>query len=153
MAYILPRFYELVAGHEIKLRVAVLDRQSAFSFVIKKVREEKTLSGEPVLVLQMSPTSIFVKAVVDPMYFYMKPQTGEMYAFEGKSALRRKEGEKYKEMIARTAYEYTINHYKPGTNAEGANCSDDLTKPNSMKCSIPGEIKDSHDENKTSVQN
>ena len=134
MGYIAPKFADLQAGREVRLRVAVVDRREAFSFVIKKVREEKTASGEDVLVLQMAPTSIIVRAVVDPMYFYLKPKSGELYGFEGKSALRRKEGDKYKELIVKTSYQYNVNQLKSGSN--DSTCIEDLTKPNATKCSI-----------------
>ena len=115
MSFIRPHHPQLLAGQEVKVRVAVLDRREAFSFTIKKIRDEKSADGEPVMVLQMAPGSIFVKALVDPMYFYVRPKTGEMFAFEGKSALRRKEGDKYKEMVVRAAYEYKVNAWNEST--------------------------------------
>lgn len=152
MSYILPRFSELEQGKPIKIRVAVLDRQDAFSFEIKKLRVEKSAAGEDVVVLKMSPTSLFVKALVDPLYFYIKPKTGEMFGFEGRSALRHKEGDRYKEMNVETRYEYSVNRFPPPAwpAGESANCTDALGKENSMKCSVPG-VKDVDHENKTSL--
>jgi hypothetical protein len=111
MSYMRPRFHELLEGKTIKLRVAVLDRQEAYTFNVKKFRDEKTADGQDVVVLQMAPNSFIIKALVDPMYFYLNPKSGEMFGFEGRSALRRKEGDKYKELSVRTAYEYKVNTY------------------------------------------
>ena len=76
MSYIRPFNAELAAGKEISLRIAVLDRRESFSFHIKKVRNEKTLDGDEVMVLEMSANSLLVRALVDPMYFYVKTKNG-----------------------------------------------------------------------------
>lgn len=133
MSYIRPKFPQILAGEEIKIRMAVLDRQDAFTFIMKKLREEKSPSDEDILVLEMKPWSFIVKAAVSPLYFYLNPKTGEMFAFEGRSALRRKIDGKYKEMDSRVAYEYKINAFnlqKAKTSASNdalqttKNCSD-----------------------------
>ena len=111
MSYIRPSFRELGDGKEVRIKVAVLDRRESYTFTMKKIRDEKTIDGEQVMVLQMAPVSFIVKALVDPMSFYVKPRTGELYAFEGKSALRRKNGDQYQELKVRTAYEYKINTF------------------------------------------
>jgi hypothetical protein len=115
MAYVRPHFGELMAGKEVKLKVAVLDRRESFTFYMKKVREEKAADGETIMVLEMTPSSLIVKAFVDKMLFYVRPKTGEMFAFEGKSALKRKEGEKYKDMVVNTSYEYKKNAFNQPT--------------------------------------
>lgn len=111
MSYMRPRFSELLAGKAIQLRVAVLDRQEAYTFNVKKYREEKTPDGQDIVVLQMSANSFIISALLDPMYFYLNPKSGEMFGFEGRSALRRREGDSYKELSVRTAYEYKVNQY------------------------------------------
>jgi hypothetical protein len=121
MTYVRPSFQDLKAGKEVKLKVAVLDRRESFSFVMRKVESGVTSNGEEMMKLEMAPVSFIVKALVDPMYFYVKPKTGELYAFEGRSALRRKVGDQYKEMKVRTAYDYKINRYQE-TQVAG-NCS------------------------------
>lgn len=119
MSYVRPKFPELLAGKEVKLKVIVPDRRDSFTFYMKKIREEKSIDGDTIMVLEMKPSSIIVKAFVDQMLFYVRPKTGEMFAFEGKSSLRRKEGDKYKDIIANTAYEYKINTFSqtPATTA------------------------------------
>jgi hypothetical protein len=145
MSYIRPFNGDLAAGKEVKLKVAVLDRRESFTFYMKKYREEKAADGEDVMVLQMAPGSLIVKALVDPLYFYVKKKSGEMYAFEGKSALRRKDGDKYKELVVRSSYQYNINQFKvaiaPKFGAEG--CSEEMMKSGEAKCTVPGAEKNS----------
>ncbi|NDF14928.1 hypothetical protein EB061_06360 [bacterium] len=111
MSFLRPSFQGLKEGKEVRLKVAVLDRRESFSFVMRKVREETTSDGQEGMVLEMAPVSFIVKALVDPMYFFVKPVSGELYAFQGRSALRRRQGESWKEMNVQTAYEYKINRF------------------------------------------
>jgi hypothetical protein len=139
MSYIRPHFGELEKGKEIPLKVAVLDRRDSFSFVMRKSRTGKTAQGEDFLVLEMVPVSLIVKAVVDPMYFYLKPASGELYAFEGKSALKRKRGEKYEDLKVQTAYEYQVNSYRK-TAAVAKDCSRiDWTLKGAPQCEVKAE--------------
>lgn len=143
MSYIRPFNDKLLAGEEVKLKVAVMDRRESFTFYMKKYKMEKGPHGEDILVLKMSPGSIIVRALVDPMYFYTNPKTGEMFAFEGRSALRRKEGDKYKELDVRAAYEYKINTFNPlnKTTAKNdafttENCSSGMVLGKEAKCEV-----------------
>lgn len=111
MAYVRPKFPDLMAGKEVKLKVIVPDRRDSFTFYMKKIREEKSPEGDAIMVLEMKPSSIIVKAFVDRMLFYVRPKTNEMFAFEGKSSLKLKEGDQYKDILVNTAYEYRINAY------------------------------------------
>jgi len=100
-------------GETVQIKMAVLDRRDSFTFNIQKIREEKSVDGEPIQVLLMSPASFLVKAAVDPMFFYVRPKNSEMFAFEGESGLRRKVGAAYEKMKVRTAYDY--RHYGSAT--------------------------------------
>jgi hypothetical protein len=108
MSYIKPSFQDLKDGKEVRLKVAVPERRESYSFVMRKHRSGTASDGSEMMVLEMAPVSFIIKALVDPMYFYIKPATGEMFAFEGRSALRRKQGDSYKEMKVQTAYDYRI---------------------------------------------
>jgi hypothetical protein len=112
MSYVRPHFEELAKGKEFPLKVAVLDRRDSFSFVMRKLKTGKTVGGDDYLVLEMAPVSFIVKAVVDPMRFYLKPGTGELFAFEGKSALKRKKGDGYEDLKVQTVYDYKVNSYR-----------------------------------------
>ncbi|MBU6154388.1 MAG: hypothetical protein KGP28_08825 [Bdellovibrionales bacterium] len=108
MAYIKPSFQQLKEGKEVRLKVAVPERRESYTFVMRKHQTGTAADGTEMMVLEMAPSSFIIKALVDPMYFYIKPGTGEMFAFEGRSALRRKQGDSYKEMKVQTAYDYRI---------------------------------------------
>jgi hypothetical protein len=130
MSYIRPFNSQLLDGKDVILKVAVM-------------------------VLQMAPTSLIVKALVDPMYFYVKAKTGEMYAFEGKSALRRKDGDKYKELVVRSEYQYNVNQFRVADASGGVTaakfpgsttCSEAAIKSGEAKCSVnaPGSTDSSN---------
>ena len=135
ISYVTPHFDELQAGKELRLKVAVLDRRESFSFVMRKLRNETAVDGAQIMVLEMAPTSFIVKALVDPMYFYVKPKSGELFAFEGRSALRRKQGDQYKEMKVRTAYEYKVNRLSLSKSVSG--CEPGIFIPGQIeKCEV-----------------
>ena len=106
MKYIDSQSEKITKGETVVLKVAVLDRRDSFTFNVKKIKDDKAADGEPIQVLEMAPASFIVKAAVDPMYFYVHTKTGDMFAFEGESGLRRKVGNSYEKMKVRTAYEY-----------------------------------------------
>ncbi len=136
MSYIRPHFAELERGHEFPLKVAVLDRRDSFSFVMRRVKSGKTVAGEDFVVLEMAPVSLIVKAVVDPMQFYLKPATGELFAFEGKSALKRKKGDSYEDLKVQTVYDYKVNSYRK-TVAVKKDCSEpEWSLKGAPKCEV-----------------
>ena len=109
ISYIRPRFAQIMKGEKVQVRIAVMDHLESFTFNIKKIRDEKALDGDPVAVLEMVPASFIVKAVVSPMYFYIRTKTGEVFAFEGESAVRRKVADSWKKMQVFTQYDYKVN--------------------------------------------
>ena len=149
MFYAQPHYQEIMDGKELRLKIAVLDRRESFTFIMKKIRDDKSASGENILVMQMAPSSIIVRALVDPMYFYVYPKTGEMFAYEGKSALRKKEGDKYKELVVVAAYDYKVNAWATAAKAStpasvpacdsGQTSSSDLSKVGAAKCEVKHE--------------
>jgi hypothetical protein len=136
MSFLRPSFQSLREGKEVRLKVAVLDRRESFSFVMRKVRDELTADRQEGMVLEMAPVSFIVKALVDPMYFYVKPGTGELYAFQGRSALRRKQGDSWKEMNVRTAYEYKINRFSQAKAEPDCSGSIKGILGKNMKCEV-----------------
>jgi hypothetical protein len=140
MSYIKPSFQDLKDGKEVRLKVAVPDRRESYSFVMRKHRSGTAADGSEMMVLEMAPVSFIIKALVDPMYFYIKPATGEMFAFEGRSALRRKQGDSYKEMKVQTAYDYRVKDVigeLKGTDPVSGQCDAAKTVPGkSAKCEV-----------------
>ncbi len=138
MAYVRPHFQELMNDHEVNLHVAVLDRQEAFSFTMSKVKKES--HGE-ILVLEMVPSSMIVRAFVSRMKFYINTKTNEFFAFEGRSTLKRKVGDSYRDLDVKASYEYKVNQMVPtGTQAAATSCAaDQMFNPVGSKCEVKSE--------------
>jgi hypothetical protein len=118
--------------------LGAVDRGTSYSFTVQKIREEKNSAGEPIAVLKLAPGNFFIRVFFGPMYLYVNMKTFELVSFEGKTALRRKKGGDYEELVARTLYHYQIDRLKidaadcaTGTGADG-------TPGAGMKCSVPG---------------
>ena len=137
LSYIGNKLGDLAAGKEVKVKVAAIDHQEAFTFTLKKYRMEKTLSGDPVMVLELKAKSFFVRSVVDPMFLYIG-KDGELVGFEGKSPLRQKDGDKYKELTVRVGYHYVTDLLKPNFQLTAGMCDDTNNKTGMTKCEIPG---------------
>jgi hypothetical protein len=142
MNYISNYREQISKGENLVLKIAVLDRRDSFTFKVKKIKDGMDQNGEPIQVLEMAPASFIVKAAVDPMYFYIKSKSGQLFAFEGESGLRRKVGNSYEKMKVRTAYEYTQFDESPNPKKKTAVKSSDCEKnevfnpKNPMKCEI-----------------
>jgi hypothetical protein len=70
------------------------------------------------------------------MRFYLKPGTGELFAFEGKSALKRKKGDGYEDLKVNTVYDYKVNSYRK-TVAVKKDCSEpEWSLKGAPKCEV-----------------
>jgi hypothetical protein len=112
MSYIRPRFDDLLAGKSFQVKMAVLDRRESFTFNVKKVKDGKTLAGDPMVVLEMTAASIFIKAFVNAIRFHINSRTGELVAFEGRSALKQNVNGKLKDIDVQNFYEYKVNQFE-----------------------------------------
>jgi hypothetical protein len=129
--------HELLDGKEVRIKVVVLDRKDSYTFNVKKVRDEKGVDGQPIAVFTITPNSFFIKALIDPLYLYIKPANFELLAFEGRSPLHKKVGDDYKEFESRTIYYYHKNLFKVPAAAVADNCANDTQKIGEAKCVIP----------------
>jgi len=139
MNYIKSFGDQITKGEKIQVKVAVFDRLDSYTFNIQKVREDKTVDGEPTQILEMSPASIIVSAVVKPMYFYVKSKSGELFAFEGESGLRKKVGDSWEKLQVRSEYEY--KNYAPVTAPvaqKECDSSEIFDGKTPMKCEVKG---------------
>lgn len=117
MSFLRPQFKELLEGKTFSVKMIVLDRLDSYTFNVKKIKEISSVDGKPIVVLQMSPNSFFVRAVVDPLYFYIDKGSEEMIAFDGRSALRRMVKGKLKEFDAQVKYAHLINVFRKSENS------------------------------------
>ncbi len=72
------------------------------------------------------------------MYFYVRAKSGEMFAFEGESGLRKKVGDSYEKMQVRSAYEYRNFKSTPPSMASKRDCDPTsmFTGKSPMKCEV-----------------
>jgi hypothetical protein len=109
MAYLKPRMKSLIAGSEVTVKMAVLDRKAAYTFDIKKMGTTKGVAGAEVLVLRMKPANWIIAQIVDPMFFYLDQKGDRLIGFDGRSALRREDGDKLRDIDAKVAYNVLQN--------------------------------------------
>jgi hypothetical protein len=133
IAYLRQFSKDLIAGKPVEVEMAVLERQNSYAFTMQKIREEKTSSGDTILVFKFYPSNLLLRLLVDPMYFSLKPDKFELVSIEGKSMLRKKVGDQFKEFTAKTLFDYRIDQFKIDES-----CSNDLLKPGEAKCVVPG---------------
>ncbi len=138
ISYIQPFAEKIAKGEKVQIKVAVLDRRESFTFNIKKIKDDQAVDGEPIQVLEMSPASVIVSLAVKPMYFYVRAKSGEMFAFEGESGLRKKVGDSYEKMQVRSAYEYRNFKSTPPSMASKRDCDPTsmFTGKSPMKCEV-----------------
>ncbi len=109
MAYLKPRMKTIEDGGEVTVKMAVLDRKAAYTFDIKKMGTAAANGGGQLLVLRMKPANWIISKIVDPLYFYLDQKTDRLIGFDGRSALRRQDGEKLRDIDAKVAYNVLLN--------------------------------------------
>lgn len=107
---------ELMAGGKLRLRFAVIDRRESVGFEFSKEREVE-INGKKLVVIKMRPSSFVISALVDPLHFYMQPDGSNLDRLEGRTPLKLKEGEKFKDLDALTVYKSFAPAAAPGSAA------------------------------------
>ncbi len=77
-------------GKEIYLRYVVIPRTQTVGFNLVK-SGETTWKGQPAVIIEMVPSSFFIRLVVEPMYFTMEKATRRVVRFEGLTTPKIKE--------------------------------------------------------------
>lgn len=95
---------KLMRGEKLKRRLAVVDRLDDFAFEYTKDREE-TFEGKKHVIIKMKPGSIFVSAIVSPLYFYMSADGKTLHEVRGRTTVKRDDGGKFKDLDAIIVYE------------------------------------------------
>lgn len=92
--FIQSNWQKLEAGDKLKVRYIVVPRRETVGFTFSKV-EETTWRSHPVVRIRMSPSSFFIAALVDPIYFLVEKE-GEhrVLAYLGRTVLKTKKGNK-----------------------------------------------------------
>lgn len=97
---------ELMKGKVVKCRYVAADRAETVGFKFGK-HAESTRNGQPVVVIKMSPSSLVIAALVDPLYFTLE-KNGEhrVLQYEGRTTPKIKDGNKWKDLDALTAFDW-----------------------------------------------
>lgn len=102
--YLQDHWKELRDGKDVDVRIGVPDRMSDFGFKFNVTKTEKTPKGEVVNV-RLKPTSIFVSAVVSPIYFEFSADGKALLSSRGMSLLKIKRDGKWSELKAETVFD------------------------------------------------
>jgi hypothetical protein len=79
----------LSQGKDQKISLGVWHRQEAITFMLSK---EEGAEGE--MVVKMNPSSMFIRAVVDPIYFHFDTKTKELSKYRGRITPKQDRGGK-----------------------------------------------------------
>ncbi len=97
---IMDNWDKLAKGEDVDVELGVWHRQEAIGFELSK--ESKT---DDLFVVKMNPSSMFIRAVVDPLYFNFDPKTKELVSYRGRSTPKEKRGRSYYDFDGITKYQ------------------------------------------------
>ena len=96
---IIKNWDKLIKGDEVEIRLGVWHRQEDIGFDLTK---EKVDDKE--LVVKMNPDSMFIRAVVDPIYFTFDKKTKNLVSYKGRTTPKIKKGRSYYDFDGLTTY-------------------------------------------------
>ncbi len=90
----------ITSNKEIVIGLGVWHRQEIIRFTLNREKAD----GQNVVV-KMNPSSFFIRALVDPIYFTFDPVTKNLLSYKGRTAPKEKKGDSFEDFDA-------ITHYK-----------------------------------------
>jgi hypothetical protein len=81
--YIFKHRQELLDGQELNIRLAVPERQDTYGFSLRH-RGRDEWQGKEVIRIEMRPTSLIIRAMVDAMSFYMDLEAKTLVGYRGR---------------------------------------------------------------------
>jgi hypothetical protein len=104
--WFLDHWQELMRGEEIRCRYIVPQRRETIGFTIDR-QSEFTRDGRKYVVLKMSPTSLIISALVDPLIFTIE-RDGARHVLEyiGRTTLKLKDGSSWKDLEAVNTFDW-----------------------------------------------
>lgn len=103
--FLLTHRNEIINGQSVKFRYIAFTRVETVGFEFIKEGESR-VDGKPVVIVKMVPSSSIIAAFVDPLIFTMeKNPPYEVLYYDGRTPMKIKQGEKFKELDALTVFE------------------------------------------------
>ncbi len=99
---IIKNWQKLENGGDVEVSLGVWYRQEAIGFKISKDKEK---SNDKLFVAKFNPSSMFIRAVVDPLYFNFDPKTKDLVSYRGRSTPKEKKGRSFYDFDGLTKYE------------------------------------------------
>jgi len=96
----------LLRGDKVTCRCVVVTRRETVGFTFSKESESKW-RGQDVLILKMEPTSLFISALVDPLFFTIgKAPPHRVLQYVGRTTPKIAEGGRWKDLDALTVFDW-----------------------------------------------
>lgn len=104
-SHVKKHWKKIVSGETIKIRYIVPHRTETVGFKLFK-DSTGTCNGRPSIIVKMKPTSIFISALVDPIYFnFEQSDSHRLCSYTGRTKPYKFVGKKWKDLDAHTIYD------------------------------------------------
>jgi hypothetical protein len=103
--YLQRQWGKLMAGEKVKVRFGVVDRAESVGFEYSKTKDF-TEKKQNLVVIKMKASSLFVSAIVDPIYFTVDKDQVRVVRSDGRVIPKLLQGKKLMELDALTLFEY-----------------------------------------------
>lgn len=104
--FIVAHWNALMRGEAVNFRFIVPSRLETVGFRLVK-ESEVTAQGRPAVRLRMEPSSLLIAQIVDPLFFMVeKDGAHRVLEYIGRTTPKKKEGAKWKDLDARTVYDW-----------------------------------------------
>ena len=102
--YLRKNWSKLLEGNDVDIRYVVLDRKETVGFTFK-LEKKTTWEGKEAILIKMSPSSIFIKALVKPLFFTMTIGDKQLQRLDGRTTPKIKTNNEWKDLDAVTLYD------------------------------------------------
>lgn len=108
VSYVQEHWLEIIGGKELELRVLIPSRMDTVGFTVLKSKEEGDVKGKKTIIIRMQPTSMFIRAFVDPILFhYEAGDSKRLLMVDGRMAVKKLSPEgKYSDAHGQLLFEY-----------------------------------------------
>jgi hypothetical protein len=94
---------EIMSEKKVPVRLAVLDYMDTFGFEFEKVKSENETHS---VLVRMRATSIFVAAMVNPVYFLVQSDGSKIIEMKGRMLVKIKDGNSLRDFEGRAVFTY-----------------------------------------------